>query len=98
MKEWTIAVLPGDGIGPEVTAEAARALEAVAERFGLGLGMSWYAVGAAGGGKAPGSRARGSPRPPSAAAPPPLAARGGAPLASPAPPAQLPTPVVSPRA
>src|SRR2546426_10857780 len=48
MKEWTIAVLPGDGIGPEVTAEAARALEAVAERFGLGLVMSWYAVGAAG--------------------------------------------------
>jgi len=28
-----IAVLPGDGVGPEVTAEAARALAAVAERF-----------------------------------------------------------------
>src|SRR5213594_1566160 len=48
MKEWTIAILPGDGIGPEVTAEAARVLEAVAERFGLGFVMSWYAVGAAG--------------------------------------------------
>jgi 3-isopropylmalate dehydrogenase len=29
-----VAVLPGDGIGPEVTAEAVRCLEAVAERFG----------------------------------------------------------------
>jgi 3-isopropylmalate dehydrogenase len=30
----TIAVLPGDGIGPEVTAEALRVLQAVADRFG----------------------------------------------------------------
>jgi 3-isopropylmalate dehydrogenase len=30
----TIAVLPGDGIGPEVTAEAVRCLRAVAARFG----------------------------------------------------------------
>ncbi|MBC8160515.1 MAG: 3-isopropylmalate dehydrogenase, partial [Roseiflexaceae bacterium] len=30
----TIAVLPGDGIGPEVVAEGLRALEAVAARFG----------------------------------------------------------------
>ena len=29
-----IAVLAGDGIGPEVTAEAVRALEKVAARFG----------------------------------------------------------------
>jgi 3-isopropylmalate dehydrogenase len=29
-----IAVLPGDGIGPEVTAEGVRALEAIAVRFG----------------------------------------------------------------
>ena len=28
-----IAVLPGDGIGTEVTAEAVRALESVAARF-----------------------------------------------------------------
>jgi len=48
MKECTIAVLPGDGIGPEVTAEAERVLEAVAERFGFGFATSWYAVGAAG--------------------------------------------------
>jgi 3-isopropylmalate dehydrogenase len=30
----TIAVLPGDGIGPEVTREAVKALEGVARRFG----------------------------------------------------------------
>ena len=48
MKEWIIAVLPGDGIGPEVTAEAERVLEAVAERFGLGFATGCYAVGAAG--------------------------------------------------
>ncbi|MFM7158748.1 MAG: isocitrate/isopropylmalate family dehydrogenase, partial [Planctomycetaceae bacterium] len=29
-----IALLPGDGIGPEVTAEGRRVLEAVATRFG----------------------------------------------------------------
>jgi 3-isopropylmalate dehydrogenase len=32
-----IAVIPGDGIGKEVTAEAVKVLRATAERFGLGL-------------------------------------------------------------
>jgi len=32
--EATIALLPGDGVGPEVTAEARKVLEAVAARFG----------------------------------------------------------------
>ena len=36
MKQYTIAVLPGDGIGPEVTAEALRVLRAAAELFGFG--------------------------------------------------------------
>ncbi|MEZ6317823.1 MAG: 3-isopropylmalate dehydrogenase [Phycisphaerales bacterium] len=30
----TICLLPGDGIGPEITAEAVRTLEAIADRFG----------------------------------------------------------------
>src|SRR5579883_2911746 len=34
MGSYTIALLAGDGIGPEVTAEAVRVLQAVAERFG----------------------------------------------------------------
>jgi len=32
--EARITVLPGDGVGPEVTAEAVAALKVVAERFG----------------------------------------------------------------
>jgi len=48
MKELRIAVLPGDGIGPDVTAQAVRVLQAAAERFGLRLALSHYLVGAAG--------------------------------------------------
>jgi 3-isopropylmalate dehydrogenase len=48
MTRYTIAVLPGDGIGPEVTAEAVRVLEAAAELFGFGLDLAEHAVGAAG--------------------------------------------------
>ena len=47
MKEFTIAVLPGDGIGPEVTAEAVRVLAAVADLFGYRLALPEYAIGAA---------------------------------------------------
>jgi 3-isopropylmalate dehydrogenase len=46
-KEHTIAVLPGDGIGPEVTAEAVRVLMAVGERFGLRFALPEYSIGAA---------------------------------------------------
>jgi 3-isopropylmalate dehydrogenase len=42
-----IAVLPGDGIGPEVTAEAVRALAAIAARFGHEFGFEEAPVGAA---------------------------------------------------
>jgi 3-isopropylmalate dehydrogenase len=48
MKEFTIAVLPGDGIGPEVTAEAVRVLAAVADLYGYRIKTSEYAIGAAG--------------------------------------------------
>src|SRR5205823_3732751 len=48
MKEYQIAVLPGDGIGPEVTGEAVRVLQAAGERFGLEFALGQYAVGAAG--------------------------------------------------
>jgi len=48
MTRYTVAVLPGDGIGPEVTDEALRVLRAVAELFGFGLETPEYAVGAAG--------------------------------------------------
>ncbi len=42
-----IAVLPGDGIGPEVTAEAVRCLHAVAARFGHEFELIEASVGAA---------------------------------------------------
>ena len=48
VKPYTIAVLPGDGIGPEVTGEAVRVLQAAGERFGLQFALTQHAVGAAG--------------------------------------------------
>ncbi|HXG92308.1 MAG TPA: 3-isopropylmalate dehydrogenase [Blastocatellia bacterium] len=42
-----ITVLPGDGIGPEVTREAARALEAVAAKFNHELMTSYADIGGA---------------------------------------------------
>jgi len=42
-----IAVLPGDGIGPEVTAEAVRCLHAIAAKYGHEFEMSEALVGAA---------------------------------------------------
>ncbi|MFO7173432.1 MAG: 3-isopropylmalate dehydrogenase [Bacillota bacterium] len=44
---YRIAVLPGDGIGPEVTAEAVKVLEAVGRRFGIPLQFEWGLVGGA---------------------------------------------------
>jgi 3-isopropylmalate dehydrogenase len=43
----TIAVLPGDGIGPEVTREAVKVLRAVAQRFQLTLEFQEAPVGGA---------------------------------------------------
>src|SRR3989441_12339230 len=49
VKGYTIAVLPGDGIGPEVTAEAERVLRTAGERCGIRFTMSHWPVGAAAG-------------------------------------------------
>ena len=46
-KTYTIALLPGDGIGPEVCREAQRVLAAVAERFGIAFDYAEALVGAA---------------------------------------------------
>lgn len=43
--EFTVAVLPGDGIGPEVMAQAVKALEAVAARFGHRFHLETAKVG-----------------------------------------------------
>jgi len=47
MTEHRIVVLPGDGIGPEVTREAERVLAAVTERTGVVLRFEPYPIGAA---------------------------------------------------
>ena len=44
-QEFNIAVLPGDGIGPEIMAQALRVLQRVQERFGIVLHCSTHAVG-----------------------------------------------------
>ena len=48
MTRFSLAVLPGDGIGPEVTAEALKVLRAAADLFGYRIETAEYAVGAAG--------------------------------------------------
>jgi 3-isopropylmalate dehydrogenase len=53
-----LAVLPGDGIGPEVTAAAQQALAAVARRFGHTFEMATFPIGGAA------IRAAGRPLPP----------------------------------
>ncbi len=39
---WTIAVIPGDGIGKETTPEGIRVLEAAAKRFDLGFSFEYH--------------------------------------------------------
>lgn len=46
MTSKKIAVLPGDGIGPEVCRQAVKVLEAVAERFGYHFDLSSHLMGA----------------------------------------------------
>ncbi len=47
MSQHRIAVLPGDGIGPEVMVEALKVLDAVAARFGLEVSTGEFLVGGA---------------------------------------------------
>ena len=42
---FSIAVLPGDGVGPEVTGEAVKVLEAVGRRFGHTFDLGYGSVG-----------------------------------------------------
>ncbi len=47
-KSFDIAVLPGDGIGPEVMTEALKVLGAVENKFGVVFNKSMANVGGAG--------------------------------------------------
>ncbi|MGC8989411.1 MAG: isocitrate/isopropylmalate family dehydrogenase, partial [Verrucomicrobiia bacterium] len=42
MKQYNIAVIPGDGTGPEVVREAIKVLDAAAQRFNLKLNYTHY--------------------------------------------------------
>jgi isocitrate/isopropylmalate dehydrogenase len=45
-KTYKVALLPGDGVGPEVVAQAVKVLEAVQERFGFNLSTERFDCGA----------------------------------------------------
>jgi len=47
MKQFSIAVLPGDGIGPEVMKEGVKVLEAAGKKYGFSLKLEWAPVGGA---------------------------------------------------
>src|SRR5512142_1510920 len=42
---YRVAVIPGDGVGPEVVAAARRVLEAAGDRFAFGIDWSEHAAG-----------------------------------------------------
>ncbi|AQT67295.1 3-isopropylmalate dehydrogenase [Anaerohalosphaera lusitana] len=46
MAKYNIAVIPGDGTGPEVTREAVKVAKAAAEKFGFELALTEYDFGA----------------------------------------------------
>ena len=43
--KYSIAVLPGDGVGPEVVAEAVKVIEAVGRNFGHAFELTYGRVG-----------------------------------------------------
>jgi 3-isopropylmalate dehydrogenase len=45
MKSYSIAVVPGDGTGPEVVAEGVKVMEAAARRYDFGLQFTWFDFG-----------------------------------------------------
>jgi 3-isopropylmalate dehydrogenase len=47
MKEFKVAVLPGDGIGPEIVKQAVKVMEAVSEKFGVKLKLEYGLIGGA---------------------------------------------------
>ncbi len=45
MTTYKIAVIPGDGTGPEVITEGVKVIEAAAAKYGFSLDMTWYDYG-----------------------------------------------------
>ncbi|NQV05358.1 hypothetical protein HQ535_02325, partial [bacterium] len=42
MADYRVAVIPGDGVGDEISTEAVRVLDAAGERFGFGVETRWF--------------------------------------------------------
>ncbi|MBO7297589.1 MAG: 3-isopropylmalate dehydrogenase, partial [Clostridia bacterium] len=47
MKKYNIALLRGDGIGPEIVDSAVRVLQAVGEKYGIDFAFTPYLIGGA---------------------------------------------------
>ena len=47
MRSYNIAVIPGDGTGPEVIREGIKVLEAISSRFGIAFNFHEYDFGGA---------------------------------------------------
>ena len=45
MARYDMAVLPGDGTGPEVVAEGVKVLKAAAGKFGIELNLEYFDIG-----------------------------------------------------
>ena len=43
--EYNIALVPGDGIGPEIVGSTVKVLESVSEKFGHGFNFNTYLAG-----------------------------------------------------
>src|SRR2546430_4483878 len=98
VRTYTIAVLPGDGIGPEVIAQAERALEAAGERFGIEFTLRRFPLGAAGVGGAGGALPGENPAAGGRGAAPLFRGGGGPPPPPPPPPPRPPVCLLSLRA
>ncbi len=44
-KEYNVALLPGDGTGPEVLAEGTKVIQAASKKFGFNMKFSRYDLG-----------------------------------------------------
>ena len=44
-KDYNIGLIPGDGIGPEITAQAVKALNAASSKYGFNLNLTEYPLG-----------------------------------------------------
>lgn len=42
MREFKLAMIPGDGVGPEITKEAVRILDAISEKYSFAFKMTWF--------------------------------------------------------